>query len=74
MCVNEQALYFMVVMTITRPDLVNKLCVLVFTSLYACGNSTGSLLLPLPLFSKPVPLKHTWRKLAQHAQNTKHLD
>ena len=55
MCVNEQALYFMVVMTITRPDLVNKLCVLVFTSLYACGNSTGSLLLPLPLFSKPVP-------------------
>ena len=48
-----------------------------------CGNSTacclvtkpGSLLLPPPLFSKPVapPPTIPWRKLAQHAHNTKHL-
>ena len=58
------------------------LCTLVST----CGNSTacclvtkaGSLLLPPPLFSKPVAPPpsptHPWRKLIQHAQNTKHLD
>ena len=37
----------------------------------------GSLLLPPPLFSKPVPPPppptHPWRKLAQHAHNTRHL-
>ena len=43
-----------------------------------CGNSTacclvtkpGSLLLPPPLFSKPLPPP----QLAQHTHNTKHLD
>ena len=51
------------------------------TLVCACGNSTGSLLLPPPLFSKPVappppppPQTHRWRKLVQHAHNTKHLD